>query len=56
MVQHRRIWATEQVSCGSQHYLALLERKPGALGHVRPLTRWTLPECFLLLRRRLNRP
>jgi len=36
------------------HYLALLERKPGALDHARPLAGWTLPECFGILRRRLE--
>jgi hypothetical protein len=36
------------------HYLALLERKPGALDHARPLAHWTLPECFGVLRRRLE--
>ena len=28
---------------------ALLERKPGALDHAKPLAGWILPECFLLL-------
>jgi hypothetical protein len=36
------------------HYLALLEAKPGALDHARPLSGWSLPECFGLLRRRLE--
>jgi hypothetical protein len=36
------------------HYLALLERKPGALDHARPLADWSLPECFWVLRRRLE--
>jgi len=36
------------------HYLALLERKPGALDHALPLDRWELPECFGILRRRLE--
>ena len=36
------------------HYLALLERKPGALDHARPLADWSLPECFGVLRRRLE--
>ena len=36
------------------HYLALLETKPGALDHARPLAGWTLPECFALLRQRLE--
>jgi hypothetical protein len=36
------------------HYLALLERKPGALDYARPLEGWDLPSCFALLRRRLE--
>ena len=36
------------------HYLALLERKPGALDFARPLENWALPESVLLLRRRLE--
>jgi len=36
------------------HYLALLERKPGALEHARPLSGWQLPECFEVLKRRLE--
>ena len=36
------------------HYLALLERKPGALDHARPLGNWSLPEAFAVLRRRLE--
>ena len=31
-----------------------MERKPGALDHARPLAGWTLPECFGILRRRLE--
>jgi len=54
VARHRRIWAEEQVSFEPLHYLALLERKPGALEHARPLSGWTLPECFDLLRRRLE--
>ena len=54
VARHRRHWADEQVSFEPLHYLALLERKPGALDHARPLAGWTLPECFLLLRRRLE--
>src|SRR5258708_17922614 len=51
---HRRIWEKEQVRFEPLHYLALLERKPGALDHARPLEGWPLPECFALLRRRLE--
>ena len=54
VARHRRNWAAEQVSFEPLHYLALLERKPGAFDHARPLAGWTLPECFLLLRRRLE--
>ncbi len=36
------------------HYLALLERKPGGFDHARPLENWQLPDCFALLRRRLE--
>ena len=51
---HRRIWEREQVSFDPVHYLALLERKPGALDVARPLKDWGLPDCFALLRRRLE--
>lgn len=54
VAQHDRIWADEQVRFEPLHYLALLERKPGALDHARPLQGWTLPACFGLLRRRLE--
>ena len=36
------------------HYLELLERKPGALDHAKPLHDWELPESFSLLRIRLE--
>ena len=36
------------------HYLALLERKPGALDFAAPLEGWDLPVCFGVLRRRLE--
>ena len=36
------------------HYLALLERKPGAFDVARPLEQWALPDCFSVLRRRLE--
>jgi transposase len=54
VARHRRIWEKEQVCFEPRHYLALLERKPGALDHARPLQGWVLPECFNLLRRRLE--
>jgi transposase len=51
---HKRIWERQQVSFEPLHYLALLERKPGALDFARPLQGWQLPDCFALLRRRLE--
>ena len=54
VAQHGRIWEKEQVRFEPLHYLALLERKPGALDHARPLAGWILPECFGVLRRRLE--
>jgi hypothetical protein len=54
IAEHRRLWGREGVSFDPVHYLALLERKPGALDHARPLDGWELPECFTALRRRLE--
>ena len=54
MAVHERHWGREHVSYNPVHYLALLERKPGALDVARPLSDWVLPECFGVLRRRLE--
>jgi len=54
VARHPRIWEKEQVHFEPLHYLALLERKPGALDQARPLQGWVLPESFALLRRRLE--
>src|SRR6516164_7384202 len=51
---HRRCWGREQVIYDPVHYLALLERKPGALDFAAPLEGWELPVCFGVLRRRLE--
>jgi len=51
---HARIWERQRVSFDPVHYLALLENKPGALDIARPLADWGLPDCFALLRRRLE--
>ncbi|MGH9079001.1 MAG: IS21 family transposase, partial [Acidimicrobiales bacterium] len=51
---HRRSWDKEGVFFDPRHYLALLERKPGAFDHARPLEAWDLPQCLLTLRRRLE--
>jgi hypothetical protein len=51
---HPRCWDREQVFYDPVHYLAVLERKPGALDFAAPLEDWELPVCFGVLRRRLE--
>ena len=51
---HERLWGKGGVRMDPVHYLALLERKPGALDDARALQGWELPECFGVLRRRLE--
>ena len=51
---HERLWGKEGVRMDPVHYLALLEKKPGALDDARALQGWELPECFAVLRRRLE--
>ncbi|MCZ6755930.1 MAG: IS21 family transposase [Gemmatimonadetes bacterium] len=51
---HPRHWGRQQVLFEPVHYLALLERKPGAFDVARPLEQWRLPDCFAVLRRRLE--
>ena len=54
VAKHSRCWDRERTFFEPIHYLALLERKPGGIDHARPLENWHLPECFALLRRRLE--
>jgi len=54
VARHPRHWGKGHVEFNPVHYLALLERKPGALDYARPLENWELPDCFSVLRRRLE--
>jgi transposase len=54
VARHPRCWDHERYLFNPIHYLALLERKPGGFDYARPLEHWDLPECFGLLRRRLE--
>jgi hypothetical protein len=54
IARHPRHWGKEQTTFDPIHYLALLERKPGAIDFARPLENWELPACFATLRRRLE--
>ena len=51
---HARSWDKAQTFYEPVHYLALLERKPGAFDAARPLEEWQLPAAFWSLRRRLE--
>lgn len=51
---HTRRWGREEIYFEPIHYLALLERKPGALDYAKPLCGWDLPEPFSVLRARLE--
>ena len=54
IARHRRSYDREVLIFDPRHYLALLERKTGALDQAAPLAGWALPEEFLRLRRRLE--
>jgi transposase len=54
VAEHPRDWDKENVHYNPLHYLALLERKPGALDYGKPFDEWDLPACFGVLRRRLE--
>jgi len=51
---HNRCWDRECQIFEPMHYLELLERKPGALDHARPLEGWQLPDCFNAYRKLLE--
>ena len=54
IAKHRRCWDRECQIFEPMHYLELLERKPGALDHARPLEDLHLPACFNTYRRLLE--
>ena len=54
VAEHSRSWGKEGVFFDYLHYLPLLERKPGSLDYARPFMDLNLPECFDILRRRLQ--
>ena len=54
IARHRRSYEREALIFEPRHYLALLERKIGALDQAAPLAGWTLPEAFGRLRRLLE--
>ncbi len=54
IAEHKRIWEKERVALKPEHYLPLLTSRPGALDHGKPFTEWRLPDCFQVLRRRME--
>ena len=54
IARHPRSYAREDFVFDPLHYLALLERKVGALDQAAPLQGWDLPEAFATLRRLLE--
>jgi hypothetical protein len=54
IARHPRSYGREDFVFDPLHYLALLERKIGALDQAAPLQDWALPEAFATLRRLLE--
>ena len=54
IARHVRSYEREDFVFDPLHYLALLERKIGALDQAAPLVGWDLPEVFKVLRRLLE--
>jgi transposase len=54
IARHARSYEREDFVFDPLHYLALLERKIGALDQAAPLAGWELPEAFATLRRLLE--
>src|ERR1022692_3012614 len=54
IARHARSYEREDFVFNPLHYLALLERKIGALDQAAPLVGWDLPEEFAVLRRLLE--
>lgn len=54
IARHPRCWDREKPIHDPIHYLAVLDRKPGGLDFAQPLEKWGLPDCFALLRKRLE--
>jgi hypothetical protein len=54
IARHARSYGREDFVFDPLHYLALLERKIGALDQAAPLQGWALPDAFATLRRLLE--
>jgi hypothetical protein len=56
LARHPRSYAREQDLFDPLHYLPLLEQRPGAFEHAKPIRRWreTWPPCYSALLERLR--
>ena len=54
IASHNRIWLKYRVNYDPKHYLRLLSFKPGALDYAQPFREIQLPECFNVLRKKLE--
>jgi hypothetical protein len=54
IARHPRSYEQEDFVFEPRHYLALIERKIGALDQAAPLQGWILPDAFATLRRLLE--
>ena len=56
LARHARSYGREQDPFDPLHYLPLLEQRPGAFEHAKPLRRWreTWPACYSQLLERLR--
>lgn len=55
IASHARSYERHTMMLDPIHYLAALERKPGALDHAPVFRDWVLPTCFVALRAALER-
>lgn len=57
LARHERSYGREQDCFDPLHYLALLDQRPGAFEHAKPIRRWreSWPACYSLLLERLRR-
>lgn len=55
LTTHPRLYGKHEESLDPLHYLKTLVKKPGAIDYGRPFEKLQLPECFNVLRKRLER-
>ena len=54
VAEHPRDWGKKKTYYNPIHYLSIAERRPNGLDFGAPFVDWQLPECFDVLRRRLE--